>query len=362
MIHKILMITAFPPNQKTAGQDYTRRLINDLVKRGHSVDMIYASYPEHSVELPEEVNVLRVIKPSLLNCLKRIYIHPFFSKRYELSIRKYIQSISSNYDMLYFDFSQVHLYSKYIDHPCKVLMMHDVIFQKYSRKTGFLNVEWIKIWEKKLLNGAKAIFSFSDKDVKIVKDVYDIDSASVNFYLKSDRYVYPENKEIFDKMCFYGAWNRSENIQALEYFIENVFPRLNKKREFCVIGGGMEDALRESVEAKGIKCLGFVDDPIDELASCQALIAPLHQGAGVKVKVVDALTAGTPVIGTDVAFEGLTDNKKNGLFYYADSAEEFAEVIDNWVNKDIAFKNDAASEFYERYNSNHFTDRMVEIE
>ena len=42
---KILFITAFPPCQKTAGQDYTRRLILDLIEKGHEVYLIYAEYP-----------------------------------------------------------------------------------------------------------------------------------------------------------------------------------------------------------------------------------------------------------------------------------------------------------------------------
>ena len=32
---------------------------------------------------------------------------------------------------------------------------------------------------------------------------------------------------------------------------------------------------------------------------------PLFQGAGIKVKVIEALACGTPIIGTDIAFEGL---------------------------------------------------------
>ena len=49
---KILFITAFPPNQKTAGQDYTRRLILDLVDKGNAISLFYTEYPNHLVELP----------------------------------------------------------------------------------------------------------------------------------------------------------------------------------------------------------------------------------------------------------------------------------------------------------------------
>ncbi|MCI5610577.1 MAG: glycosyltransferase family 4 protein [Roseburia sp.] len=361
MSKKILFITAFPPNEKTAGQDYTRRLILDLLEKKYKIDLIYAEYPKHEINLPKEVNIVARIRPQIINCIKKFYVHPFFSKRYNYTIKNYIQNIADKYDMLYFDFSQVHLYSKYIQHPCKVLMCHDVICQKYSRKMGKLNVAWIRHWENKLLKSAKNGFTFSNKDKYIIKDIYGIDTIPVNFYLKTEKYKYSNREHITCKMCFYGAWNRKENIEALEYFINYIYPKLKNKRDFSVIGGGMDEHLKEKLENNGIECLGFVDDPISSIATFQALIAPLHQGAGVKVKVVDALTAGTPVIGTSVAFEGLEDNINNPLFYLAERKDEFVKIIDNWKVINREYKQDAANEFYDRYNCRHFPDIIDRI-
>ena len=77
----ILYITAFPPNQKTAGQDYSRRLLDDLVSRGHKISLIYAEYPEHEPELSSQIKILAKIKPSLKNCFAQPFINPFFTKR-----------------------------------------------------------------------------------------------------------------------------------------------------------------------------------------------------------------------------------------------------------------------------------------
>lgn len=52
----ILYITAFPPCQKTAGQDYSRRLLDDLALRGHKLSLIYAEYPEHELEFSSQIN------------------------------------------------------------------------------------------------------------------------------------------------------------------------------------------------------------------------------------------------------------------------------------------------------------------
>ena len=189
---KILFITAFPPCQKTAGRDYTRRLILDLIEKGHEVSLIYADYSGHTVELPDSVRILGTIIPSLKKCLSKLSFHPFFSKRFDEEVVNLIISISKDFDMLYFDFSQVHLYSLFVEHPNKVLMCHDVIAQKFSRK-GLLQLPWIKLSEGKLLQTATKIITFSQKDNDFIKKTYDLNSFHVNFYLKNGHFDYEQN-------------------------------------------------------------------------------------------------------------------------------------------------------------------------
>ena len=185
----VLFITAFPPCQKTAGQDYSRRLIFDLSSKGHDISLIYAEYPNHNVEIPESVKILRTITPSIKKCIQKPFFHPFFTKRFDKSTLDYLQTVSNNFDMLYFDFSQVHLYSLFIDHKNKVLMCHDVIAQKFSRK-GFLQLPWIKSSERKLLCTGTQIVTFSQKDSDFIKRTYGLPSVYVNFYLKNGHFNY----------------------------------------------------------------------------------------------------------------------------------------------------------------------------
>lgn len=356
----ILYITAFPPCQKTAGQDYSRRLLNDLVSRGHKISLIYAEYPGHSPEVDKSIKILDRMKPSLKNCFSLPAFHPFFTKRFELKILKKIQAVAKDFDMLYFDFSQVHIYSAFVNHPNKVLMCHDVIFQKFTRK-GRVQLPWIKRSEKKLLSTAAKIITFSKKDSGVIKREYGFDSVPVNFYLKNGHFNYESEKNSVQKdaFCFYGAWNRSENFECLEWFLKNVYPALYQKINFLIIGGGIDGRLKSKLSTyKNIKIVGFVENPVSEIAKLQALIAPLHKGAGVKVKVIDALSSGTPVIGTDIAFEGIEDNSKNPLFFKISSSEDCIKIFEGWKSVSREQKQAAADEFFARYNANHFVDMI----
>lgn len=354
---KYLIITAFPPCQKTAGQDYTRRLINDLRKNGAEISLIYAEYPNHDIELPEDVKILKVIKPNLLKCLRKISFHPFYTKRFDYNLLEYLKTIVKEFDVVYFDFSQVHLYSLYIDHPNKILMCHDIIAQKFERK-GFLQLPWIKKSERKILLSANKIITFSKKDCEYLKQAYGLQSLPVNFYLKNQKIEYDDNFELDkNKFCFYGAWNRSENYECLYSFIKNIYPSLNEEIKIVILGGGMDKKLAAKLKMYSrIEVKGFVDNPVIEIAKCQALIAPLRHGAGVKVKVIDALTSGTSVIGTDITFEGIEDNKDNRMFINIYCDKDIIKILNNWESYSISKKQRAADEFYERYNHNHFTD------
>ena len=179
---------------------------------------------------------------------------------------------------------------------------------------------------------------------------------TVKFYLKNDNFKYPDNFSLTDSFCFYGAWNRKENYETLSWFIQKVKPLLSRKLNYIVIGGGLSKELQNELISLGIKVLGFVEDPVLEVSKCQALIAPLRHGAGVKVKVIDALTSGTPVIGTNVTFEGIEDNQDYKLFYNADTPKEFAEIINNWKTVSVESKKLASKEFLDRYNTGHFPD------
>lgn len=357
-----LFISAFPPNQKTAGQDYSRRLLNDLVQKGYPVSLVYAEYPGHEVELDPRIKILASFTPRIQNCACHPSVHPFFTRRFDDSVLGLLKSRASEFDVLYFDFSQVHLYACFIDHPCKILMCHDVIFQKYSRAGCWkIHLPWIRCSEKALLSVANQIVTFSQKDCDVIKREYALDSASVNFYLKNGRFDHSKNIVLKKNMfCFYGAWNRTENSKSLLWFLEKVLPLVRGDFQFAVIGGGMPPHLKKKLKSNlRMKYIGFVDEPVYEIAKCQALIAPLKKGAGVKVKVIDSLSSGTPVVGTDIAFEGITDNTENRLFVPCDSVQDFASALNNWRTVSTEFKQAAANEFFDRYNSNHFPDTVL---
>lgn len=354
----ILYITAFPPNSRSGGQAFSKNCIEHLSNR-FFVDVVYFSYPEHECVSFDKVQNIKEFHPSAKNIFFHPFIFPLFTKRINPRILKYLKEIAPRYDVLYFDFTQVALYSLYIKHPCKIVRCHDIMAQKFSRKGKFFR-SWIKGTEKKILNSVEYVFVPSKKDSEIVLHEYGIKAEYTNEYLHD--FSFPSAIEDKKSFLFFGLWSRKENLDGLVWFIKDVFPLLkeNIKNSLFVMGGGLSKENQEIyLKPNKINYLGFVEDSYARIVQSSAVIVPLFTGAGVKVKVLDSFTTGTPVIGTDVAFEGIPEI--SGLTNLVVSAEDFAAKMNNFVSCSLGQKISNANEFRKIYDNNHLDDRIQEI-
>ena len=235
------------------------------------------------------------------------------------------------YDWVYLDFSQSFVYGLFIDSKVpKILMCHDVVSQYYWRRKSVLNYKWASWTEKKILGQKNStIFSFSEKDKAIISEQYGYSSFVTSFYISDmiTQLHYPISRENW--FVFYGAWNRIENSESLCYFLDKILPLLDTSFSFKIIGGGLCELIKKRIEKyPNIEYIGFVDNPYEYLARSRALIAPLKKGAGVKVKVIEAIACGCPVIGTDIAFEGISENFRDMMFEVT-SVDDYKNVIEN---------------------------------
>jgi glycosyltransferase involved in cell wall biosynthesis len=353
---KLLFITAFPPNNKSGGQTFSKYALNDLTQK-YSIDLIYFSYQNHDIDINANINVINMFGVNYFNCLKKINAYPLFTKRFNKKILDYINKIKNDYSILFFDYIQVGLYAVCIDHPYKVIRCHDVLGQKYMRKKSVF-CSWIKKTENTILNSVHKIFVPSAKDVELLKDYYDVSSHATNEYLRE--FDFESREKNLDACILYGLWSRMENLEGLIWFIKYVLPQVKKNSgniKFVVIGGGMPSRiLKRYFAEEGLDYLGYVENPLELIYSSCALIAPLFNGAGVKVKVIDAFTTGTPVIGTDIAFEGLP--KTQGLVYHAETADEFVGAITTILPFTHEEKKCHAKKFVEAYNKNHLSEYL----
>jgi glycosyltransferase involved in cell wall biosynthesis len=321
-------------------------LLRDISTR-YQIDLIYFKF-KNETYLPVNSNI-KVVKACSMRPLNRVihflqlpFFHPIFSSRFSFSILRMMRKMirENTYDLVYFDFSQVFIYNYFLDHPRKYLMAHDILVQKYEREGSQLIRHWVSTCERRLLSGAH-IQTFSVKDQTIVKQLYKLDAEVVHFYISSQILELDVSSlQQENCFCFFAAWHRPENSEGLRWFIQHVLPRTENVK-YLIIGINLpEDILKSISENSKIQYTGFVDNPYTLIATSRALIAPLFKGAGIKVKVVESLCCGTPVLGTGIALEGIPDIAGNMI--RCENDIEFASAIlsfDLATERKVAFRN-----------------------
>jgi glycosyltransferase involved in cell wall biosynthesis len=260
------------------------------------------------------------------------WIFPLFSVRFNFFRLAFIKKAlrKNHYDLIIFDFSQTFLFSKFINGIPVIFYSHDVIAQRYSRADLRFMLPFIKISEKIMLNKRTArIFVPSEKDKEIVDQLYSIKTFVTDVYIDSE-IRNAKQSSTGEYFVFFANWNRPDNSDGLRWFMESVYPALGTKVSFKIIGTGLPDDLLKFISAaRNIEYLGFMDNPYEIISNARALVSPLFTGAGVKVKVIESLACGNPIIGTSLSFEGIPERFSKYMLV-AENSSEFIALINTY--------------------------------
>jgi glycosyltransferase involved in cell wall biosynthesis len=108
------------------------------------------------------------------------------------------------------------------------------------------------------------------------------------------------------RLVFMGLRDWPPNQEAFVYALR-LWPRIAAgipDAELCVIGKKKPGAA-DPEYPDGVRDLGFVKDLHEFLGTCRAMVAPIKTGGGVRVKILDSLRMGLPVVGTSAAIGDL---------------------------------------------------------
>jgi glycosyltransferase involved in cell wall biosynthesis len=135
----------------------------------------------------------------------------------------------------------------------------------------------------------------------------------------------PEDPPIVLLAASFG-W--APNQEGARRFLAAGWPRLHARMpraRLRVVGKDLPPDLADQARAAGAEAVGYVRDMEDEFARARLLLVPVWFGGGVRVKVVEALAAGLPVVSTPLGAEGLGLDPGRD-FIEAESPERLADV------------------------------------
>ena len=109
-------------------------------------------------------------------------------------------------------------------------------------------------------------------------------------------------------LAFLGSLDWRPNLEAVTWFLESVWPIVRQavpQARFLVGGSNPPVDLAERLRAEGVRFLGRVPDARDFLASGAAMVVPLRSGGGMRVKILEAMALGVPVVSSHLGAAGI---------------------------------------------------------
>jgi len=129
-----------------------------------------------------------------------------------------------------------------------------------------------------------------------------------------------------DTLIFTGSFRYFANHDAMVWFLREVYPHIQAQAPDVHLTITGDHANLPLPPADNVTLTGFVDDVRPLIASSWISLAPIRQGGGTRLKILEAMALRTPVVATPKGAEGLEAHDGEHLLI-ADTPEAFAEAV-----------------------------------
>ncbi|SCH69135.1 glycosyltransferase [uncultured Bacteroides sp.] len=191
-----------------------------------------------------------------------------------------------------------------------------------------------------LLNSEIKRISYFDKVVCISSDektLFEKLLPNKRFYFlphlisKKDLKNRPVNKVM--RVLFIG-YDNEYNIEGMQWFFKNVYSHILVNIEIIVVGKVVKYI---DCDYTNLKKIEYVEDLHELYSKVDIVICPLQNGTGMKIKVIEAMSYGIPIVCTSRGVDGLPDKNKNGCLV-EDTPEGFANAINQLVANTVFYQ------------------------
>lgn len=162
-----------------------------------------------------------------------------------------------------------------------------------------------------------------------------------------------------------GSMDWMPNLEGIDWFLQQVWPRLHREvpqARLYLAGRKMPQRLLDC-QTEGVSVVGEVADAMYFIASKQINIVPLLSGSGIRVKIIEAMSAGKTVVTTSAGAQGIEARDGEHLLI-ADNADDFVRQIRRCV-EDPAFCQQIGHNAYqlitETYNTATLTQKLTDF-
>lgn len=355
---KILLLTQVLPYPPDSGPKVKTWNVLKYLTQHHEVTLVSFVRGDQSAEVkhlqqycravhtvPMERNVLldgQAMIRSLLNGQPWMMVRDDRAAMCQLVDRL---AAANNFDVAHADQLNMAQYAARVPGARKILDAHNALWLLYQRlwqtmgsgpKKWLLGRDWrlLKQYEGRLCREFDAVLAVSEEDKAALHEAIGpgskVEITIIPIAVDTDEVAPVTRQPGADHILHIGTMYWPPNVDGILWFIRQVYPHIRARRPqtiFDVVGARPpQEILDLSGNGTGINVTGYVPDPAPYRQQAGLMVVPLRAGGGMRVKILEALAQGLPIVSTTLGCEGIAVTHGQNILI-ADTPHEFAQAV-----------------------------------
>lgn len=242
----------------------------------------------------------------------------------------------------------------------------DIHGNPLARLFARAQVERIARYQVRMASLADRVLTVSPLDAERLRaQAPDVEPVLIPNGVEVAAYTPPPTPPDSDELLFVGSMGWLPNTDAVAWFHRDILPLIFAQRPHAhlTLVGKSPPAHVAQLASQRVTVTGYVDDVRPYLARAAVFVVPLRIGGGTRLKILEAMAAGVPVVSTRIGAEGLeVEHGRHVLL--ADTPADFAaavlELLDN-PDRRAALAAAARQRAAERYDWDNIVARLEHV-
>lgn len=359
---KVLVVCPFVPWPVIGGNRV--RIYNTLCELStrHTVDFVCPAFreplltPEAKRQLNELCSNVYVAKQPNVHVPWRILLKVTSTGAYilegtdeyefYLNLRPFVETVrnlltSNEYDVVLTNYWYTALHAVHTTGTPCICDTHDILSEirerEHLQKQGRLSLFWkrymtrLRAKEAQALNCFDVVICVSERDRTYLRQNLRVSSPMEVFAHVRDRspLKFSYSPDLDNVVLFFGSFRSPMNVDAVKVAAEVIFPLIQQQHRdarLVIAGSGGNHDVANLARHSSIEFIGYVEDIASMFHRAKVLLLPIRIGSGIKGRVLEAMEAGTPVVGSNIAAEGI--GVQNGrTMFVADEPQVMADKV-----------------------------------
>ena len=252
----------------------------------------------------------------------------------------------NRYAAVLIEYSQLLVYRSLFKKTPVILDMHNIEYELLANYTASAQSVWTRLLaryetsrvrrlELRARNLTDAIVTVSEHDADMIRLTSGgaVVVTAPNGVSESAFDVVRTTTEN-PAVVFIGHLGWQPNVDAAHWLVRSVWPAVNRSRPMAalqLIGQRPAKSLLNYDGIDGISVHPDVPSTLPFLGAAAVATAPLRAAGGTRLKILEAMATGTPVVATSLGAMGLEHLARGGAMVIADDPDDFAEALMRFI-------------------------------